>query len=122
MKNVYKALIYVVITLSLDAICLFLMASRGEAFNLNIGFLNGVLLVLLLSIFIPNLKGQKQYRDFIASIYYGVATVLNFLFLIFKLSNITVGVVVNIAILVISLIFYLAVMAKVNKDGTEEMF
>ncbi|MBR2070287.1 MAG: hypothetical protein IJ981_02560, partial [Clostridia bacterium] len=67
MKNVYKALIYVVITLSLDAICLFLMASRGEAFNLNIGFLNGVLLVLLLSIFIPNLKGQKQYRDFIAS-------------------------------------------------------
>lgn len=121
-KNIFKALIFVIITLTLDAISLFLMANRGEAFNLNIGFLNGALFLVVLSTLIKDFKGQKHYRDFISTIYYILATVLNFCFILFKLSNLAVGIWINVIVLVIFLIFYLAVMAKVNKDGEGKMF
>lgn len=107
-STIWLSLIFVIILFVFNLICFWGVSYRSPSFYINIGFANGSIVVFALSFLLIVRKKRYAYikfqNVFIAGIYFIVSILMNLLFVIFKLNNVKVSIIINVILLALFLI------------------
>ena len=123
-KVLWTSLIFVIIAGIFNMLSFWLIDDYTTSFCISIGFANGSILVFALSSLLMAQRGRYIYlsvqNSFIIGSYSIIAMILNLCFVLFKMNNVKVNIIVNVIILAGYLIFLFVIFAA-NTHSTAQL-